>query len=251
MPTKTREGKHQITLARALSKLGFASRTQAAELITQGKVQIDGKVVLSPNRWIDLKREKVAVMGKPAPRNQKIYLAFNKPLGVVTTRSDELARRNVYEFLPNNVPHVFPIGRLDQETSGLLLFTNDTKFGEQVTNPSSEIPKTYVVALDTPLTSDDRRALESPMTLRDGTALLAAQIKIVAGEASVLEITIHEGKNRQIRKMFEQLGYRVAALKRLSVGEILLGELDEGKTRPLTQREVASITTRYASQTLG
>lgn len=246
MATRTREGKHQITLARALSKLGIASRTEARELIAEGRVRVAGTVVLSPNRWIDLKREKVTVQGSAASRAEKIYLAFHKPVGVVTTRSDELGRRTVYEFLPHGLPRVFPIGRLDKDTSGLLLFTNDTQFGEHVTNPSSRIPKTYEVALDKSLTSDAHRALESPMTLRDGTNLRAAQVKILSREADVLEVTIYEGKNRQLRRMFEHLGYRVRRLKRLSVGDISLGALEEGKTRPLSVREVARLRTMHA-----
>jgi len=143
----------------------------------------------------------------------------------------------VYDLLPKNLPWLFPVGRLDKETSGLLLLTNDTRFGDRVTNPMDDVPKTYEVVLDRALSENDLRTLESPMQLGDGTQLKPARVLLRSEEKHLYEVTITEGKNRQIRRMFHQLGYKVLALKRVRIGSIELGRLKEGELRPLTQRE--------------
>lgn len=241
MPSRTREGKNQITLARALSKLGVASRSQSSELIRSGNVQVDGKIVRSPDTWIDPRREKIIVHGKEAGKKDFMYLALNKPANVVTTRSDERGRTTVYDFLPQDMPWLFPIGRLDKDTSGLLLLTNDTRFGERATNPLEKIPKTYEVELDRPLNDLNRAKIESAMELKDGTRLKPAFLKQISPNKKQWEVTIHEGKNRQIRRMFEHAGCEVVKLKRMSISTIELADLKEGSTRPLTEAEIASI----------
>ncbi len=198
---------------------------------------MNGVRVRSPNIWVDPKTDALAVDGRAVRPQQRLYFAFHKPAGVVTTRSDELGRKTVYDFLPKNLPWLFPIGRLDKDTSGLLLLTNDTRFGERVTNPMDDVPKTYEVTLDRALSAHELRALESPMQLDNGTQLKPARVMVRSQQKHLYQVTITEGKNRQIRRMFRQLGYNVRALKRVRIGSIELRRLKEGELRPLTQRE--------------
>ena len=159
----------------------------------------------------------------------------------MTTRSDELGRKTVYDFLPHDLPWIFPIGRLDKDTSGLLLLTNDTRFGEHVTNPFEKVAKTYEVHLDKPLSQSAMQVLELPMKLDDGTELKPAIVAMSTSANTICQVTICEGKNRQVRRMFETLGYKVVALRRLSIGAITLGELKEGEHRSLTSKERTSL----------
>lgn len=241
MPSPIRRGRNQITLARALSKLGIASRTQAEKLIRDGKVKVNGKLVRSPSVWVDPRSERITVAETAARPAVHRYFVLNKPVGVVTTRSDELGRMTVYDLLPKNLPWMFPVGRLDKDSSGLLLLTNDTRLGERISAPLYKVPKTYRVELDRPLADEDRRQLESPMTLRNGTRLQPATVQRYRRPTSHIEITIREGKNRQIRRMLQQLGYSVIALQRIRIGPIELGNLPEGKLRPLTDGEMKAL----------
>ncbi|MBM2841111.1 MAG: ribosomal large subunit pseudouridine synthase [Bacteroidetes bacterium] len=240
MPSQERLGKNQITLARALSKLGIASRKQAAALILAGRVDVRGKTIRSPNVWIDPKQDRITVDGKALRQRPPVYLVMNKPAGVVTTRSDELGRKTVYDLLPGETRWLFPVGRLDKDTSGLLLFTNDTRLGDTVTNPLTKLPKTYTVDVDKPLRPGDKKLMESTFVLNDGTVLKPAKV-IVGNTLHSFRMTIIEGKNRQIRRMCEELGYEVRSLHRVSIGPIRLGMLKEGEVRPLTEKELSEI----------
>jgi 23S rRNA pseudouridine2605 synthase len=245
MPTRSRQVKTQITLARALSKFGVASRTQGAELIRKGRVGVNAQIVRSPDVWVDPKKDKITVDGKPLRQRQFVYLAMNKPVGVVTTRSDEHGRKTVYDLLPPDSQWLFPIGRLDKGTSGLLLFTNDTRLGDNITNPMSGIPKTYSVEVDRPLLPEDRKRMESSFLLDDGITLKPAQVVLESNRQNAFRITIVEGKNRQIRRLCKALGYEVRSLCRLNIGVVRLGNLGSGQTRLLTTVERDGITSSF------
>jgi 23S rRNA pseudouridine2605 synthase len=220
-----------------LSKSGFSSRSQARQIIEQGRVSVDGKVRPAPGLWVDPFASRILVDGRPLKKADRVYLVMHKPPGVITTRSDEKGRKTVYDLLRSKDRWVFPIGRLDKETSGLLLLTNDTQFGELVTNPLEKIAKEYEVRVDRPLDPRHQRIMEDGMLLRNGTRLKRAVIKKPGQRGGAFIITIREGKNRQIRRMCEELGYAVLELKRVSIGGVRLGSLPVGAVRPLTTAE--------------
>ncbi len=241
MIARTRLGKNQISLPRALSKFGIASRTVSRRMIVDGRVAVNGRVVRTPDRWVDPRIDTITVDGTSLRKQVLVYLALNKPAGVVTTRSDERGRTTVYDLLPRHYRWVFPVGRLDKETSGLLLLTNDTRFGERVTNPLDDVPKSYIVRVDKPMDEAACAAIRSGVRLADGTQCKPAEIRSAHGDATVFELTICEGMNRQIRRMCEALSYRVVGLKRVKVGTVDLGDLPEGRIRPLRPKEISGL----------
>ncbi len=245
MVTRKRVSRGQVTVARALSKLGAASRSRARELVAAGEVTVNGDPVTDPGAWMDPREDRLAILGRPVKPAGSVYLMMHKPRGVITTRSDEGGRATVYDLLPAEPQRVFPVGRLDKDTSGLLLFTNDTRFGESVTNPLSGTGKTYRVFLDRPLRDEDAVEIASGMILKDETRLRPAEIVRDRAPASYL-MTITEGRNRQIRRMCGDLGYAVGALVRIGIGGVELGALPEGGVRALTDDEVLLLTQRKA-----
>ncbi|HXX64524.1 MAG TPA: pseudouridine synthase [Bacteroidota bacterium] len=231
----------RVTLARAISKSGLSSRTQARALVDAGRVRLNGRVAHSPDVWINPSSDQISIDGHNITSQRHVYFALHKPVGLITTRSDEAGRSTVYDLLPEAIPWVFPVGRLDKETSGLLLFTNDTRFGDLVTRPGRNVPKTYLVALDRPLAPSDAAQIRAGLSPREGTRYRPAKIEIAADDPGACRIVLTEGKNRQIRRMFDALGYSVRRLHRLSIGPVMIGTLEEGHTRPLTRGEISSL----------
>jgi len=240
----------KVGLARALSKLGFCSRSQAMILIRDGKVARNGRITRDPETPVRLPQDRIEVAGRRLAKMQPIYLLMNKPRGVVTTASDEKGRATVYSLLESGLPWVGPVGRLDKASEGLLLLTNDTEWAARITDPSSHLEKKYHVQIDRVADADllgritRRSVADRSSGGESGVAALGAkQARLLShGEKnSWLEITLDEGKNRQIRRLLEGFGVRVLRLVRVSVGPLELGDLKKGATRRLTADEKKGI----------
>jgi len=225
------------TLERVLSKAGIGSRTEARKWIAGGRVRVNGRVVRDPDQWIDLQRDRVSFDNKPLGKTERVYLLFYKPKGYLTTYRDPQGRPTIYDLLPNK-QYLFPVGRLDLDTSGLLILTNDTAFAERLTNPDYKVPKTYLVKASKPMTDDDLDALRRGVELRDGPTRSAIVHRLTANK---FEITITEGRNRQVRRMVEHLDAKVLKLVRVAIGRIRIGDLKIGAARELTPGEVTRL----------
>jgi 23S rRNA pseudouridine2605 synthase len=246
MVTKPPPGKRPLkTLERVLSKAGAGSRTEARSWIGGGRVRVNGRVVRDPDAWVDLERDHVFLDGKPLRRSAPIYLLMYKPKGYLTTYRDPQGRPTIYDLLPERGQYVFPVGRLDLDTSGLLILTNDTQFAERMTNPDYHVPKTYLVKASKHLTDDDLDALRRGLALRDGPTRPAAVTRVrESGGKTVFEITITEGRNRQVRRMVEALDAKVLKLVRVAIGPLRIGAMPIGSVRELTGDEVRALTPR-------
>ncbi len=230
------------TLERVLSKAGIGSRTEARRWVGEGRVQVNGRVEGDPNRWIDLERDRIAFDGKPLQKAEATYLLLHKPAGYLTTYRDPEGRNTIYDLLPEREGYLFPVGRLDLDTSGLLILTNDTAFAERLTNPEYHVPKTYRVQASLSLTDQDLDRLRSGLELKDGPTRPAVVNRIRdSGGKTVFEITITEGRNRQVRRMVEALEARVHKLARIAIGPIVIGELEPGQSRPLMPEELDAL----------
>ncbi|HEV8114050.1 MAG TPA: pseudouridine synthase [Planctomycetota bacterium] len=229
-------------LARVLSKAGICSRTVAAEWIRAGRVRVDGALVRDPERRIVPERAVVTLDGRRIGAVAHAYWALHKPRGFVTTRSDPAGRRTVYDLVGEIAAWAIAVGRLDRDTSGLLLFTNDTQFAERVTNPTSHVPKTYRATVKPRLPDAALEKLRAGVVLSDGPTRPARVARIGdRGPTTVLELTISEGRNRQVRRMIREVGGKVVTLVRVSIGPVELGDLAAGAVRELTAREVRAL----------
>ena len=227
-------------LARVLSKMGLASRTQAAAMIVEGTVRVNGKSIRDPEFPVRMEIDKVSVDSRQAVAQERIVLMLNKPRGLVTTRQDEKERATVYDCLPPDMPWLAPVGRLDKASEGLLLLSNDPVWAAAITHPAAKIEKTYHVQvaglLDDPLLSRLNAGYASP----DGL-LQAKSVRVLraGGKNTWLEFVLDEGKNRHIRRMLQNQGIEVLRLIRVAIGGLALGELPKGQWRALTQAELA------------
>jgi pseudouridine synthase len=230
------------TLERVVSKNGLGSRTDARSWIGAGKVRVNGKVIQNPDHWVDLERDRITFEGKPLRAAQKIYILLYKPKGYLTTYRDPEGRPTVYDLTGDVGTWLSPVGRLDLDTSGLLLLTNDTGFAERITNPDHKVAKTYHVKASTLLSDDQLEQLRYGVELNDGPTRPAVVTRLRdAAKYTFLEITITEGRNRQVRRMLEAIGSKVLKLVRVAIGPIRLGDLQMGKWRRLTEAEVRAL----------
>ena len=233
------DAEKKVGLARALSKMGFSSRSDAAEKIRTGRVKVNGVVRRDIETPVRVGRDKIEVDGRGVAAKEFVYWMVNKPRGIVTTAEDEKGRETVYALLPKGVPWMGPVGRLDKASEGLLLLTNDTEWAARITAPESHIEKKYAVQIGT--VADEVLLAKLEAGLMDGGELLRARsAKMVrAGEKnSWIEVVLREGKNRQVRRMLEGWGVEVLRLIRAAIGAVELGTLAKGAARELTRAEV-------------
>lgn len=222
-----------------LAESGVCSRRAADKLITDGLVKKNGKIC-SLGEEVDVSNDKVTVDGKPVNVVKTFeYYIMNKPKGYVCTVKDDKDRKTVMDLLPKNTPRIFPVGRLDYDSEGLLLFTNDGELAFKLTHPKNEIPKTYLVKTEKPVTDKDLSALRSGVVI-DGVKTKKCNVALIetTKKGSKLNVTITEGRNRQIRKMFEAVNNCVDFLKRTKIGDLILTGLNRGEIRKLSKEEI-------------
>ena len=251
MATKT-----AMTLDRVLSRFGIASRTASLEFIRAGRLKVNGKVERDPERWVWPERDVVHLDGKrlrPVPRT---YLLLYKPKGVITSHGDPDGRKTIYDLLGTDGRWVAPVGRLDKDTSGLLLLTNDTEFGHAVMSPESQVPKTYMAKVNALMSDEVIAQLDRGVEMKRGDWARPQRVRRLEdrGKYTWLEIVLTEGKNREVRRMLEAVGFTVLKLVRTRIGPLTLEGLEMGKWRALTQREIHALygkTVAEASRTVG
>lgn len=232
----------KIRLQKYMAECGIASRRKSEELISQGRVKVNGVTAILGTK-VDPKRDDIIVAGKKIIRQKRnVYVLLHKPRGFVTTMSDEMGRKCVAELVNDVDARIYPVGRLDRESEGMLLLTNDGAFANAMTHPTHHVPKTYRVTVRPSITEEQLNQLAVGVVI-DDRMTQPAQVRVVTQQEGrvVLEIILYEGRNRQIRKMCEEVGLDVARLKRTAIGSIRLGMLPQGKWRNLTDEEVRKL----------
>lgn len=227
-------------LQKMLAHAGVASRRKAEQMILEGKVQVNGKVVKELGTKVS-QSDTIEVLGVKLEKEQKVYHVLYKPRGIISAVTDDKGRKTVADLFPDVKERLFPVGRLDYETSGLLLMTNDGDFSYMLTHPKFKVDKTYVARVKGVPTKEQLLPLERGIELEDGRTA-PARVKLLSSERkadkSIIEITIHEGKNRQVRRMFDAIGFPVQKLKRERFAFLTLHGLNTGESRELTSHEV-------------
>lgn len=241
--------KGTVSLERALSKLGLASRSEARELIAAGRVTVNGKTVTDPTRRVTPEKLAITIDGRaPTRATEPIVVALHKPRGYVTTRSDPEGRKTVYDLLTDLPTRVVPVGRLDLATSGLLILTNDTQLANWLTDPQTALPRVYLVTVDGRV---DERVIERLQhgIVVNGEQLAAAAVELrkASGKESHLTLTLTEGKNREVRRLLDAVGHPVTRLRRIQFGGLALGDLPQGRWRTVPAAEVWAAFPGYRS----
>ncbi len=242
-PDRTEEPDEGIRLQKVLSAAGIASRRASENLIRQGRIEVNGKLITEQGVRVDPERDTIRVDGSriPPPRRH-VYVVLNKPRGVVSTMEDPEGRPTLSDYLGRRRERLYHVGRLDTDTEGLILLTNDGDFAHRLAHPSYEVPKTYLAEVEGIVNKHTVEKLKSGITLDDGP-VRPDRIKLasVASDRSLLVVVMHEGRNRIVRRMFDRVGHPVRQLSRTAVGPVKLGQLGIGELRELTREELGSL----------
>jgi pseudouridine synthase len=245
--------KGRLSLSRALSKFGVCSRKEATRLVEEGRVAVGGRRVLFPARRIDPRRDHVSVDGAPVgDETERLTVALHKPPGYITSRTDPGGRSTVYELLRDLGRWVFPVGRLDRDTSGLLILTNDHRLGHRLTDPTHDVPKTYHARVKGLPEEGVLDLLRKGIDVGDGALTRPARVRVLGAARSGttwLEIVLKEGKNRQVRRMCSAVGHDVLDLTRVAIGGLLLGDLAPGEWRRLAPGELSRLQSKEGLET--
>jgi 23S rRNA pseudouridine2605 synthase len=231
-----------IRLQKVLAQAGVASRRAAEELIAAGRVEVNGQTVIEQGRRVDPERDVIRVDGSrlPPPRRH-LYLVVNKPRGVVATMDDPEGRPSLASYVPPK-QRLFHVGRLDTDTSGLIIMTNDGELGNRLAHPKWEVAKTYIAEVEGVLDNKTLKRLEKGVMLEDGFVKPdRSRLISRAGERTLIELTLHEGRNRVVRRLFDHLGHPVRELSRIAIGPVKLGRLAVGESRELTRVELGAL----------
>lgn len=237
----------QVRLQKLLAQSGVASRRKCEELMLEGAVEVDGEVVTRLGTKVDPRTAVIRVEGRRLPPvSPHVYLVVNKPRGVVSTMSDPQGRKTLSDLVADRPERLFHVGRLDTDTSGLLLLTNDGEFAHRMAHPSYEVDKTYVAEVDGEVTKATLAQLREGVVLEDGPVTVSAARLVSAGQGnaagrSIVELVIHEGRNRIVRRLLDQVGHPVRRLTRTAFGPVVLRGLGSGELRDLTSEELGAL----------
>lgn len=240
-----------MRLQKFLAQTGIASRRKSEELIRDGKIKVNGETVREMGFLVDPETDIVEYQNKRLKAEEKrVYLMLNKPPGCVCTCSDDKGRKTVLDYAGKTRERLYPVGRLDFLSEGLLILTNDGALANALTHPKHNVAKKYIAAVEGPLTSAQLKKLREGVTLDDGYKTRPCGVRVlnISDNRSEVAIVLHEGKNRQIRRMFEAIGKKVLYLKRVEVGGLKLADLKSGACRPLSDEEVARLKTFYGKK---
>lgn len=235
-------GMEQVRLQKFLADAGIASRRASEQIILEGRVSVNGQTVRELGSKVDPLHDRVSLDGRAVKVKRKLYLAVNKPPGYICSRDDPENRKTVHALLPKEWTNLYSVGRLDFKSEGLIFYTNDGEFSLRLTHPRYGVRKKYLVTVKGEVTLEQIRSLQKGI-FHEGEVLKAEAGRILKSNQShsIVELTLTEGKNREVRRMFESLGFEVERLQRVQIGPVKLGQLPKGKWRTLTEPEIKSL----------